>query len=104
MINLFTDKGNCCGCTACASVCPKNAIIMKNDTSGFAYPEVNSALCVECGMCKKVCPFENSTKDVNNTEPKVYAVLNKDENIRKKSSSGGFFSTLAQEIVERLQS
>lgn len=101
MMNLFSDKDRCCGCTACASVCPKNAIIMKNDASGFAYPEVNSALCVDCGMCKRVCPFECDKAETEKTESSVYAVLNKDEKIRKKSSSGGFFSTLANEIVEK---
>lgn len=101
MINLFSSKDRCCGCAACASVCPKNAIIMKNDASGFAYPEVNSDLCVDCGMCKKVCPFGCDKAEAEKYESNVYAVLNKDEKIRRKSSSGGFFSTLANEIVEK---
>lgn len=31
-----------CGCTACAAICPKDAIIMKEDNEGFLYPTVAS--------------------------------------------------------------
>ena len=34
MINI-TDPQNCCGCTACANICPKNAIDMLPDALGF---------------------------------------------------------------------
>ena len=29
------DKADCCGCTACVSICPKDAITMEPDTLGF---------------------------------------------------------------------
>lgn len=32
-----TEKQNCCGCTACVAVCPKNCIEMKEDMEGFLY-------------------------------------------------------------------
>lgn len=28
-------KQDCCGCTACAAICPKDAIIMKEDKGTF---------------------------------------------------------------------
>ena len=34
-------KQDCCGCTACAAICPKDAIIMKEDNEGFLYPTVD---------------------------------------------------------------
>lgn len=34
----ISDKTKCCGCTACASVCPKNCISMQCDGEGFLYP------------------------------------------------------------------
>lgn len=101
-MNLFLDKSSCCGCTACASICPKNAIIMKNDASGFAYPEVVESLCVECGLCKKVCPFNADV--IDNTiqkAPKVYAVINKNKDIHIKSSSGGLFFALASAVINQ---
>ena len=58
-MELFTDKNNCCGCTACKNICPKNAITMVMDSEGFLYPQIDEKLCVNCGMCKKVCAFQN---------------------------------------------
>lgn len=101
-MELFSDKGKCCGCTACASACPKNAIVMKNDASGFVYPEINQELCVECGMCKRVCAFSTELIDsVSDKAPRVYAVVNKDTAVYKKSSSGGFFTALANEAINQ---
>lgn len=34
----ITNKTDCCGCTACASVCAHHAISMKPDNEGFLYP------------------------------------------------------------------
>lgn len=93
----ITDKHNCCGCSACASVCPKNCIIMQSDNEGFLYPKVNEANCIDCGLCEKVChelhPFEEQKPQ------KVYAAINKDEEIRIKSSSGGIFYLLAEKTI-----
>ena len=47
MIKL-SDKSQCCGCTACASICPKNAIVMVPDGMGFKYPKVDVLKCTEC--------------------------------------------------------
>ena len=96
MINI-TDKHNCCGCSACASICPKHCITMQADSEGFLYPVVNEADCIDCGLCEKVChemhPFEERTPQ------KVYAAINKDEEIRLKSSSGGIFYLLAEKTI-----
>ena len=40
----------CIGCTHCMTVCPTNAIRIKN---GLA--TINEAACVDCGMCLKTC-------------------------------------------------
>ena len=50
------DKKKCCGCTACYSVCPVDAIDMVEDNEGFLYPKVNSTKCIKCGLCEKICP------------------------------------------------
>lgn len=93
MINI-TDKKNCCGCSACASACPKQCIIMKSDNEGFLYPCVNKDICIDCGLCEKVC---NELHPSPQRKPlQVLAAINKDEEIRLKSSSGGIFYILAE--------
>ena len=55
----ITDKTNCCGCQACANICPKQCISMRADEEGFLYPHVDKTACVSCGLCEKVCPILN---------------------------------------------
>ena len=62
---LYTRKEDCCGCTACCSICPKSAIIMKQDVEGFQYPYINEIKCISCYRCVNVCPIKN--KKYNST-------------------------------------
>ena len=39
-MEVFNNKGECCGCGLCTTVCKKNAIVMKEDSKGFIYPEI----------------------------------------------------------------
>ncbi len=55
---LYNRKEECCGCTACYAICPKEAISMVEDDEGFEYPQVDEEKCVRCYMCLKVCPFK----------------------------------------------
>ena len=70
---------------------------MQTDSEGFLYPAVNKEDCIDCGLCEKVChelhPYEER-KPLN-----VYAAINKDEEIRLKSSSGGIFYLLAEKTI-----
>ena len=59
---LFKRKEECCGCTACFSICSKKAIEMKEDEEGFEYPVVDYSVCIQCGMCIMVCPLKNNNK------------------------------------------
>lgn len=94
----FEDKSKCCGCAACAQHCPKKCISMKSDIDGFLYPVVNVDECANCGLCDSVCPILNEN---TSREPyKVFAAINKDENVRMMSSSGGVFSLLADHILQ----
>jgi len=99
---LNKTKRDCSGCTACVSICANNAVQMIEDKEGFLYPEINKALCVDCGKCENVCPFYEYTKvEGNFDEPKVYAVKNVDENERMNSQSGGAFAALSDYVLEQ---
>lgn len=92
------DKYECCGCTACANACAKKAITMETDSEGFKYPVINKELCIDCGLCEKVCAFANP-QYVNTDSPKVYAAYHINVDERKKSSSGGIFYSIAQWVI-----
>lgn len=55
---LFSRKEECCGCSACYSVCPKSAIIMEPDHEGFDYPRILKEKCIGCELCLTVCPIK----------------------------------------------
>lgn len=38
---LYKRKEECCGCTACYAICPKEAISMVEDEEGFEYPQID---------------------------------------------------------------
>ncbi len=96
-------KEDCCGCGACYDVCSKKAIIWQTDDEGFSYPYVDTSKCVNCGLCNKVCPVENSdaiNSSNANRQPTVCATYHKNEEIRFTSTSGGAFWGLAEPWID----
>ena len=61
VVRLFKNKNECCGCTACYSICPQKAIFMSEDEEGFKYPYINRKKCIGCKMCIRVCPLKFDT-------------------------------------------
>lgn len=94
------DRSNCCGCQACANICPKQAITMQEDTEGFLYPSIDEYLCINCGACDRTCPGLNPIPEQG--EPvAAYAYMNPDMQTRMNSSSGGVFAELANLVLDR---
>lgn len=95
------NKSLCCGCTACQSVCPKDAISMKPDELGFLYPQVDADRCINCGLCEKVCDFvKHQPCDFpDDTLVNVYAACHRDEAVVNASQSGGVFTALSDLIL-----
>lgn len=56
---LYGNEAECCGCGACVSACPRDAIEMRPDRYGFLYPEIDEGRCVGCRLCLKVCAFKS---------------------------------------------
>lgn len=93
------DKKECCGCTACQHICNVNAITMEEDDEGFNFPIKHLDICIDCGLCEKVCPMANL--QYKNKPPKVFAAYLKDVSERKKSTSGGVFATIARYVLSQ---
>ena len=87
----------CSGCGACTNICPSNALKMYEDDFGFLKPKLDPSKCIKCNKCIKTCPSLNLKKNYN-IEPESYACM-ADDKTRKKSSSGGIFSLLAEKIL-----
>lgn len=99
MIEL-KSKADCCGCSACAEICAHHAILLSYDEEGFEYPEIDSAKCVNCGLCEKVCPIINVRPEQVRPQ-KAYLLQIKDEIIRKESTSGGSFTAIASWVIRQ---
>lgn len=89
-------KEECCGCSACEKVCPKDAIEMIADEQGFKYPQVNEEKCISCDLCELSCP---QTKPTYNKCISAYAVKHKINDILEQSSSGGVARALAETVI-----
>ena len=94
------DKCSCCGCSACASVCPKHCITMCEDDEGFLYPAADENTCIECGLCEVVCPVIHVQPDVEK-EQRAYLVQHKNEQVLRESTSGGAFTAIARWVLDR---
>jgi coenzyme F420-reducing hydrogenase beta subunit len=96
---VIFDKQNCTGCRACEQKCIHKAIQMKANEEGFLYPEIDSNLCNNCGLCEKICPIFRD--DLQRDVLEVFAAksLNREQMLR--SASGGIFPLLAENILEK---
>lgn len=97
---MIDDKIDCCGCSACAIICPRKAIEMNFNAEGYYRPNVNLSLCVECGLCENVCPvLHPEARELG--EKSSYVSVAKDRTILEKSSSGGVAYVFAKGALEQ---
>lgn len=83
------------------------------DEEGFRYPHLDPASCSSCGQCLQICPMvaenyavirrypgpDDVEKMAQSGYPHVFAAWNKDEAVRKESTSGGVFTLLAKQVI-----
>lgn len=103
-IKLAT-KRTCTGCLACIDACKHNAINYFLGSDGHYYVKINKNSCTQCGLCMKTCPVISDFNYSSNTESHVvslpHAAWTYNQELRKKSSSGGIFAALAQYILKK---
>jgi len=97
--NHIIKYDDCCACGACASQCHADAITLVPDSRGNLFPKVDETACINCGMCKSVCPC-NSKISGTDTFLKTFIGYYEDEDTTILSSSGGIFAAIAKHILE----
>lgn len=97
---LWSEEKDCCGCSACYSICPVNAITMNYNEKGFLYPTIDSEKCVVCRKCEKVCSYKSDIAQESTSDcDYIYAMKTNKLDVLNKSSSGGAFSLFSDEII-----
>lgn len=102
MESVYDRKERCCGCAACADICPAGSISMAEDEEGFLYPSIDTATCLDCGLCRKVCAFIKAgeiSEDLQ--EPMVFAAKHRTDETRLQSTSGGAFTAISDSILAK---
>ena len=72
---------------------------MKEDCEGFTYPTIDTSKCINCNLCETICPIKTQKECIKPRH--IFAAQNRDEYCRMKSSSGGIFTLLATEIIDK---
>ena len=98
---MLTEKTLCTGCGSCTLICPYHCVDINEDEEGFLYPNVNLQKCVSCGLCEQSCPVLTNKSVKRTYRTKSFAAQNKNENIRRRSSSGGVFFALALSVLKQ---
>ena len=95
MAIALLDKEHCTGCLACLAKCRHRAIkiVVKN---GFLFPEIDSARCNNCGLCREICPLLKQRPFMSDREPDAYIL---ETCHASGSSSGGFCTALAHYVI-----
>jgi len=53
LLKYYIDRDECVGCTACARICPVNAIVGEKKQ----IHSINQQICIKCGACVDKCKF-----------------------------------------------
>lgn len=86
----------CCGCGVCKVACNQDAIDLILNNEGFLCARVNQEKCIQCGICKKVCPFVGTKAlPIDKYNDLLFAARSTKKKTLSLSSSGGIAHEIA---------
>ena len=95
---VLKNEQDCTGCFACIAACPSNAISLAECGFNAEIPQIDSEKCIGCGKCERVCRDQSAPAVL---EKKAFVAKSLDEDILRKSASGGVFSAFAKLILSK---
>ncbi|MBQ9094404.1 MAG: Coenzyme F420 hydrogenase/dehydrogenase, beta subunit C-terminal domain [Prevotella sp.] len=106
-IQEISDNYLCSACGACYAICNHDAILFKWSSIGRKFAQVDNDKCVECGLCKKVCPSIDSLS-LHERFPNIYVgnILNTysgratDDLIFRNAQSGGVCTSIIKYLFD----
>ena len=95
------NASDCCGCGACAEVCPCGAISFADGKDKAMYPQIDNLKCINCGKCRQVCAFKDYSAEKDYEDKKAYVAILKNDDDRLKSASGGAFVGIVNALKKK---
>lgn len=108
----------CIGCGICAAICPQKNLRMQFNNSGEYTPSKITNCSNECGLCLKVCPFNDQNENETELGKNLYGNINGvnylpetgyylnsyvgySEKFRQSSASGGMTTWLLTTLLKK---
>ena len=73
---------------------------MQEDSEGFLFPVLDKDLCVNCGLCNKICPMGSDHQANSGLDQKSYLAISENPEHYGKSATAGICTILARLFVE----
>ena len=89
----------CAICGACINACPVDAISLDKVHLDFRYPQIKEDICIHCNQCEKACPILGNKGKPDEGYPVAFAAKSENDPMRMRSSSGGVFYELADQML-----